>query len=351
MRLATAVFSILFLLGGEVEAREWIYSYWSQPEVEVENPGNPVCDVSNGIDVLLFKTTYMRKDLRTGKSVPYSETIEGQLIRDEDRRFVNTYTPGRKPEDSLGSEADEVFCGSQYDDNIRAGWGGDDTFYGFDGNDYLRGQDGDDKLYGGLGDDWIKGRDGADRIHGNNGNEKIDGGEGNDRLFGNEGNDSISGGRGNDYIHGGQGKDILRGEEGYDVLKGGLGGDLFFFEEHEEEDADVILDFSIDEDWLILVGFRDKTLFVPPGQTITSTSYHPTTGKGVYIWVDGKRVETEIEARNGRIFVNGQKTFLIKTAGAPDQALAQEIVEEERFILIDTFFHNPTPVPKGYGRP
>jgi Ca2+-binding RTX toxin-like protein len=84
------------------------------------------------------------------------------------------------------------------------GRGGDDTFIGGAGNDYLHGD-----TYNGYS-----------RLRGN------------DRLIGGAGNDTLHGGyfEGDDFLKGGSGKDVLSGGWGADTLLGGRGDDVLDWE-------------------------------------------------------------------------------------------------------------------------
>ena len=55
----------------------------------------------------------------------------------------------------------------------------------------------------------IYGGNGNDTIRGLTGNDTLDGGNGNDRVYGDSGDDTIIGSRGNDYLYGGDGFDTL----------------------------------------------------------------------------------------------------------------------------------------------
>ena len=81
------------------------------------------------------------------------------------------------------------------------------TFYGFGGNDLLRGWDQADFLRGGGGVDTLGGLDGADT------------------LFGGADGDALRGGNGPDELRGGGGDDLLVGGRGVDACVGGAGSD------------------------------------------------------------------------------------------------------------------------------
>lgn len=109
-------------------------------------------------------------------------------------------------------------------DTITAGYG-NDTVYGMDDDDSIRGDQGNDLIFGGADNDFISGGDGTDTLHGDQGNDALEGDTGDDLLYGGIGNDMLSGGLGNDTLDGGEGDDALAGSDGDDVLAGGAGND------------------------------------------------------------------------------------------------------------------------------
>ena len=103
---------------------------------------------------------------------------------------------------------------------------GEDTIYGYAGNDSINAGSGDDTVYGGSGNDTLLGADGNDVLYGDEGNDSIDGGSGNDLIYGGADDDTISGGLGRDTVYGGDGNDTwLAGtsDSGTDIvyLEGG----------------------------------------------------------------------------------------------------------------------------------
>lgn len=60
-----------------------------------------------------------------------------------------------------GTDASEVFIGTNFSDRYDGG-GGNDTIYGGNGTDILEGSDGNDVLYGGNGGDILRGGAGDD---------------------------------------------------------------------------------------------------------------------------------------------------------------------------------------------
>lgn len=94
------------------------------------------------------------------------------------------------------------------------------------------------------------------------------GGDGTDVLQGNEGDDNLQGAAGNDFVFGSAGDDIVRGDAGDDVVVGGAGSDIaiggtgtdifeFFDFQFEEGDTDLIRDFEVENDSVIIVGTTD----------------------------------------------------------------------------------------------
>ena len=84
---------------------------------------------------------------------------------------------------------DTIYHGDNTDNNHLSGMG----------NDTLFGYSGDDTLGGGAGDDILLGAED---------NDVLDGGSGNDSLFGGSGNDFLDGGQDGDKLYGGKGNDI-----------------------------------------------------------------------------------------------------------------------------------------------
>lgn len=80
---------------------------------------------------------------------------------------------------------------------------------------------------------------------------EITGTSGNDQLIGSNGDDIISGLTGRDTLIGGAGNDILVGGLDGDQLTGGQGSDQFVYNNYSER-TDIITDFSVNEDKLVL---------------------------------------------------------------------------------------------------
>ena len=97
-----------------------------------------------------------------------------------------------------------------------------------------------------------RGTNRSDRVVGGIENDSIFGLRGNDRLIGGDGNDRLFGGPGDDRLVGGNGNDFLNGGRGEDIVIGGEGSDNFVL--RRRNGSDLIRDFQIDEDSLILQG-------------------------------------------------------------------------------------------------
>ena len=98
--------------------------------------------------------------------------------------------------------------------------------------------------------DRIEGLDGYDEVFGFGGDDILDGGPGNDELFGAEGDDTLSGGPGDDF---------LDGREGDDTLTGGPGRDVFAYYAESHNGHDVITDFDVAEDRIVLSERIDRS--------------------------------------------------------------------------------------------
>lgn len=137
----------------------------------------------------------------------------------------------------VGTRRADTLVGDRESDGVV------DIISGGAGNDYIDGKGGNDELRGGAGNDTILGGAGADKLYGD---------AGADLLFGGEGGDLLIGGSGNDNVQGGDGNDILVGGLGNDTLSGGSGADTFVFNSPGRREKDVILDFTLGEDFLSL---------------------------------------------------------------------------------------------------
>ena len=91
-------------------------------------------------------------------------------------------------------------------------------------------------------------------LAGNAGVNAISAGGGDDTLLGLSGNDQMAGGDGGDVLDGGDGSDRLEGGLGSDRMTGGAGADRFVYSTAGSTDVDVITDFNVDEDRIVLDG-------------------------------------------------------------------------------------------------
>ncbi len=126
-----------------------------------------------------------------------------------------------------GNDTDDEIDGADGNDRIQ-GLDGDDDLNGGAGNDELRGDRGEDALNGGAGNDTLLGEDGADVMRGGDADDTLFGQNADDKAFGDAGNDSLHGSAGNDELDGGAGDDTLSGGLDDDTLTGGAGSDLLF---------------------------------------------------------------------------------------------------------------------------
>lgn len=99
---------------------------------------------------------------------------------------------------------------------------------------------------------------------------------GEDNIMGAGGTDFMFGGVGDDIVRGGLGDDVIVGNEGSDVLISGGGSDVFefFADQFIGGELDVILDFELGKDTVVVVGS-------------TETTYDPLSG---FLAVDGNTV-------------------------------------------------------------
>lgn len=161
----------------------------------------------------------------------------------------------------VGTDLRDRLTGSDFRDTVSGGWGDDvirggagaDDLSGGTGHDTLAGNDGADMIRGNEGNDVLHGGAGNDTLAGNAGNDQIFGGAGRDRLVGGAGHDTLFGGAGNDLIDGGANNDVLYGEDGSDTLTGGPGRDQFVFDTGIGASIDVITDFNVADDTILLL--------------------------------------------------------------------------------------------------
>ncbi|WP_300015065.1 calcium-binding protein [uncultured Roseobacter sp.] len=164
----------------------------------------------DGLDFAIFDTNGdMHVDLEGG--IAWGGGLGTDLLYSIER--VQT---GGGDDDVIGTE----------DANVMWMGAGEDTVYGFDGNDSIKGHAGDDLLVAGEGADSVYGGDGDDRLYGEKGQDMLSGGDGHDTMNGGQNDDQLYGGEGNDRMLGEGGNDVLEGGDGHDYIDGGLGINL-----------------------------------------------------------------------------------------------------------------------------
>jgi Ca2+-binding RTX toxin-like protein len=193
--------------------------------------------------------------------------------------------------------------------NLINGGAGNDTLVGGAGIDTLNGGDGNDVITSDGDGGTYRGDGGNDTLSSGLGNETMDGGTGTDTIdhtawsgsyvfnmatgltnfvgesfinFENAnmgaGNDSVTGNASANLINGGAGNDTLEGGLGQDTLTGGTGNDFFRLTEVSlislpspnpinPQSRDLITDFSVPNDTIILANSLDSTLagLISPG--------------------------------------------------------------------------------------
>jgi Ca2+-binding RTX toxin-like protein/subtilisin-like proprotein convertase family protein len=189
-------------------------------------------------------------------------------------------------EDLYGSNHTDTLLGDA-GANIIWGANGNDAIYGRDGDDTLYGGNDNDLLYGGVGADLLDGgagmRDramysdstaglradlqspatntgiaagdtyvGVEDLFGSNHTDTLLGDGGANIIWGANGNDAIYGRDGSDTLYGGDGNDLLYGGVGADRMEGGVGADSFVFDTTLAGGVDVIDDFSVVDDTILL---------------------------------------------------------------------------------------------------
>ena len=118
----------------------------------------------------------------------------------------------------------DTIYGTEFNDFL-AGFGGFDTVNGYAGADVIHGNAGDDTLLGGDGDDTLYGGTDDDTLHGGNNNDTLLGGSSEDDLHGGNHDDKLYGEGQVDKLFGDAGNDTLYGGDGLDEIDGGDGSD------------------------------------------------------------------------------------------------------------------------------
>ena len=184
-------------------------------------------------------------------------------------------TPGPEtPESPISSPSspltDSQFISGTPENDLLRGGDGDDTLVDLVGNNLLLGGDGNDLLVADLGSDRLLGENGDDTIAGGLGNDQLSGGNGDDMLLGTSGNDLLSGEDGDDFLWGGPGNDILGGGNGDDVFVLAPG-----------EGLDLILDFDVERDRILLAGGLTPFDLMLQGNTISVLTQPLTILQGI----------------------------------------------------------------------
>lgn len=188
----------------------------------------------SGSDVLKMGAGIVAGDLtffRTAENDLYI-TVDGKgeiQIEDHFNYAIEalTFTEAGQSDIDLTDLDDVITYGSPDWDFIQGvtDGNGNDTIYGYAGNDSIVANAGDDLVYGGDDHDKIQGLDGADMLYGESGNDDIHGGNDNDFIYGGDGDDEIETWSGNDYVEGGDGDDDITNNSGDDEIYGGSGND------------------------------------------------------------------------------------------------------------------------------
>ncbi|WP_157215952.1 calcium-binding protein [Flavisphingomonas formosensis] len=157
-----------------------------------------------------------------------------------------------------------IYNGTSGNDTINGDKSGvaDDTIYGLQGNDILRGGASSDTLSGGDGNDMLYGGTGRDFLYAGSGDDSLYGEDGNDVVYGdNQGVDLLYGGAGDDQIYGG----------GAGIIDAGTGNDR------------VELHGNLDEGGTIIGGDGTDSLvfgvtFHAPSPDLTITGFEGISG-------------------------------------------------------------------------
>ncbi|MGD1698437.1 calcium-binding protein [Dapis sp. BLCC M229] len=211
-----------------------------------------------------------------GNDVIYGYTYHETVVQSGSTRH---FTPNADAKDEIfGEKGNDIIYGAGGADTINGGEGSDTVSYkdvnqgtgikvnlsqgravrdGFGSQDTLIdienvvGSDYGDLIRGSKVGNILNGGKGNDSIYGHDGNDRIFGGDGNDSLYSIRGNSTLSGGNNNDFLSGGDGDGSLDGGQGTDTLAGGAGADTFVVQVTE---GDIIQDFNVNEDKLIITG-------------------------------------------------------------------------------------------------
>lgn len=182
---------------------------------------------------------------------------------------VENWSGGDNGNKMIADNTSVTFYGGDGVDTLTGG-AGHDTIWGGDGVDRLSGGGNYDVLYMWVSDQVAHGvsvdlrktagqvlNDGygnvetvlgfediwgsaySDRLIGGAGSNYIWADAGADTIFGDGGNDTLVGSAGNDSLYGGGGNDVLWGDSGRNLLSGGAGADVFKFNDHLGDTANL----------------------------------------------------------------------------------------------------------------
>lgn len=215
-----------------------------------------------------------------------------------DNLFVYT-RPDNLP-DRLIRQYDSQITGNDGNNTLN-GTGAREEIFAGAGDDVIAGNGNNDLIYGGQGNDRISGNGGSDIIHAAQNDDYVNGGWGNDFIGGGWGDDQLFGGIGDDNIFGSQGRDQITGGAGRDILTGGDDSDVFIFARNGSDWDDVITDFQLREDVLVLgnssTGFLTRADVDVSAYNGSAVISH----QNGYILLDGVSVNTVVN-NAGAIF-------------------------------------------------
>lgn len=172
---------------------------WGQDKIFENNPDpgdTNIIRFGQGIDpdefIVRYSGDYWHALILTNKLSQDNLTIYNYFKSDD---IVNTAF-------EVHFENGEIWDSSILKNKLRQGTDGDDTLYGFAGDDHLQGGEGNDTLYGRGGNDILDGGAGDDTITGGSGDNYFIGGSGNDRMEGGAGHNTF-------YFEQGWGQDTI----------------------------------------------------------------------------------------------------------------------------------------------
>jgi hypothetical protein len=170
----------------------------------------------------------------------------------------------------------------------------------------------------GVGDDIIAGSsNGNDTLFGGDGNDDLRGNQGNDLIFGGDGNDYLDGGANQDTVYGGHGNDLIDGgSAGADRLTGGSDADLFKFRTSNQ--GITVTDFSLTDNDRI--GIKDNA---PADEAINLASFGVRGGTSL-LAADFDAVTNIANVRSdiGGVGLGNSQVYVITTTQTTSQITA-----------------------------